>query len=498
MKKLDQLLLKSYIGPLVLTFFIALFVLDMMFLWKYVDDMIGKGIETFVLMELMFYASATSVPMAFPLAVLVASIMTFGNYGEHFELTAVKSSGVSLFRFMRPLIVFSLIVSGLAFYFSNNVLPIANLKFKSLLHDIRNQKPALNFKEGIFNTDIDGFSIKIDGKSADQKTIYGVVIYDHTSGRGNDHVITADSATLKNSADGNILTLLLYYGKQYKEETLVSDNGAPVKHYRSNFDFWEKKFDLSAFQLDRTDESYFSKIHSMLNIRQLQNGLDTVKMEMDDEILLMNRNLSNYYINKKLSNDTTGLVENLQIIDTSELYQYVVDRTVGQEKTIYNIASTKVRNVKNIINGKVDVLKYKNRDKVQYQVHMHQKFTLSVACILLFFIGAPLGSIIKKGGFGWPMFLATIFFVIYLVTSIIGEKISESTLWQPWQGMWLSTALLTPLGIFLTVKAKNDAQLLSLPNFVSNAFKNSIIPKALAFFQDKFNKDRAKPNNHDK
>lgn len=466
MKKLDWLLLKSYIGPLVLTFFISLFVLDMMFLWKYVDDMIGKGIESFVLMELMFYASATSVPMAFPLAVLVASIMTFGNFGEHFELTAIKSSGVSLFRFMRPLILFSVFLSGAAFYFSNNILPVANLKFSTLLYDIRKQKPALNFKEGIFNKDIDNFSIRIGRKSEDQKTIYDVLIYDFTSGKGNDHVIVADSAKIFHSDDGSELVFELYNGIQYKDETIISDIENPANHYKSTFETWEKRFDLSGFEMNRSDQEFFTKRHKMLNIRQLSNGLDTAKMEFDDEIDLLHANLSNYFVSKREKYDTSGIfkVEPFKLIN---FYEHFECLSKNDQNNLINIGITKARNVKNILDSKKEILKYKNQDIVKYKVHMHQKFTLSVACIVLFFIGAPLGSIIKKGGFGWPMLLAVIFFVVYLVTSVTGEKMAEKLVLTPFVGLWLSTFLLLPFGFFLTIKAKNDSPLFNFEFYKS-------------------------------
>ncbi|MGB1247431.1 MAG: LptF/LptG family permease [Chitinophagales bacterium] len=461
MKKLDKLLLKSYIGPLVLTFFIALFVLDMMFLWKYVDDMIGKGIETFVLLKLLFYASATSVPMAFPLAILVASIMTFGNYGEHFELTAVKSSGISLFRFMRPLIVFSIMMAGVAFYFSNNVLPVANLEFRSLLYDIRQQKPALDFQPGIFNNDIEGFSVKMDSKSEDEQSIYDVIVYDHTENVGNNHVIIADSARLSHNDDGSELILMLYNGKQYKEEANLFDKNVPEEHFRTNFDTWEKHFDLSSFQLSRTDKDNFSGMHQMLNIKQLYIEMDTVLQQAEREKQIMKDNLTNYFISEKEKKDTLDLFV-LPVIDSVNFYtQFDADIDLAKYSAIGN-GMVKARNVKNIAEGKMEILSYKHEDLVQYKIHIHQKFSLSAACIVLFFIGAPLGAIIKKGGFGWPMLGAVLFFVVYIVTSIIGEKTTEQLVLAPWQGVWLSTLILSPIGIFLTYKAKNDSQIFSV------------------------------------
>lgn len=443
----------------------------MMFLWKYVDDLIGKGIEGAVLAELMFYASAVQVPMAFPLAVLVASIMTFGSFGEQFELTAVKASGVSLFRFMQPLIFFSFFLSMLAFYFSNNVLPVANLEFSTLLSDIRKQKPALSFQEKLFNNDIDNFSIRVDDKSDDDKTVYGLMIYDHTENRGNNHLILADSAEFSYANDGAVMVVNLFNGNQYKEETLPSETNGPAKMLTTSYSSWEKHFDLSEFKLERQDQGAFTKLHRMLNFNQLKTGADSTKLEIEDEKVLMVENLSRYYIFTKAKLDTTGIF-NFDLLDIN-FYQSFDTSSLITQQNIMKSSLIKARNIKNIIIGKQDIIKIKNRDLVQYQVYMHQKFTLSVACIVLFFIGAPLGSIIKKGGFGWPMLLAVIFFVVYIVTSIMGEKTAEQLVLKPWQGMWLSTGLLLPIGVFLTWKAMNDSPI----------FNGNLISKVLSIFK---------------
>lgn len=459
MKKLDKLLILSYLGPLLLTFCIALFVLDMMFLWKYVDDLIGKGIEGSIIAELMFYASAVQVPMAFPLAVLVASIMTFGSLGEQFELTAVKASGISLFRFMRPLIFFTILLSFSAFYFSNNILPVANLEFSTLLSDIRKQKPALAFEEKIFNNDINNFSIRVNGKSEDNKTVYDVLIYDHSENKGNNHAIMADSAEFGYLNNGGVMSILLFNGNQYKEETLPIETNLPQKMMITSYSSWEKHFDLSEFQLDRQDQGAFTKLHRMLNLNQLKSGADTVVMEMEDEMELMMTNVGRYYLFFKRDEDTSGFFTQ----DTLPLNFYAEFDSLPStsQYNVINSAEIKARNIKNILVSKDEILGFKYKDLIQYRLYMHQKFTLSVACLVLFFIGAPLGAIIKKGGFGWPMLLAVIFFVIYIVASIIGEKTAEQLVLSPGQGMWLSTFLLLPIGLFLTWKAKNDSPIFS-------------------------------------
>ncbi|MFT4969159.1 MAG: lipopolysaccharide export system permease protein [Chitinophagales bacterium] len=470
MKKLDKLLILSYLGPLLLTFCIALFVLDMMFLWKYVDDLIGKGIDGGILAELMFYASAVQVPMAFPLAVLVASIMTFGSLGEQFELTAVKASGISLFRFMRPLIFFTILMSFGAFYFSNNVLPVANLEFSTLLSDIRKQKPALAFEEHIFNNDIQNYSIRIKGKSDDDKTVYDIMIYDHTENRGNNHVILADSAEFGYLNDGGVMSISLHNGSQFKEETMPIEKNVPAKMMVTRYKSWEKHLDLSAFKLERQDQTAFTKLHRMLNLRQLQNGADSVMYEMQDERDLMMTNISRYYLFIKAKGDTSGLFD--QELLPLSFYTEFDSLIYAVKLDVLKSSLIKARNMKNIIVSKQEMLHFKSKDLIQYRLYMHQKFSLSIACIVLFFIGAPLGAIIKKGGFGWPMLLAVIFFVIYIVTSIMGEKTAEQMVLAPWQGIWLSTFLLLPVGMFLTWKAKNDS-----PIFTGRFYKNLFLLK---------------------
>lgn len=459
MKKLDKLLLKSYIGPLVLTFFITLFVFDMQFLWKYIDDLIGKGLDTSILLKLMYYASATMVPMALPLAVLLASIMTFGSFGEHFELTAIKSSGVSLFRFMRPLILFSLFLAGTAFYFSNNILPVANLKFRTLLYDVRHQKPALDFQPGFFNNALDGFSIRIDSKNPNGSTIYGVLIYDHTGGSDNKHVIVADSAEFINRHDGAELVIVLYDGYDYKEEaTLQYSEVNDDSHYKTKFEKWEKHFDLSDFTLQNSDEDFFSKMHGMLNIKQIIEEIDTVNMSIKEEKQILNLNLSNYFIFEKERLDTSNIftADSLYARNFAMKMDTLSDDT---KKEVYASASNSVRNIKNILMSKKEILYSKYRDKDKYWLEVHRKFTLAVAVIVLFFIGAPLGAIVKKGGLGWPMVMAVLFFVLYHLFTIAGEKSALTSAIPIWVGMWLSTIILLPIGIILTVKAKNDSKI---------------------------------------
>ncbi|MBL0309375.1 MAG: LptF/LptG family permease [Bacteroidetes bacterium] len=280
-KKLDWLVVKTFIGPFILTFFIAQFVLVMQFLWKYVDDLVGKGLDFWVLIQLLLFASARLVPLALPLSVLLASIMVYGSFGEHFELTAAKSAGISLLRFMLPLFVTVTFISIFAFYFSNNLLPMANLKFSALLYDIRNQKPSVALKPGIFYSGLDGFFIKAEGKDDATDELSSIIVFDHTSGHGDDHVITAAKGQMIQNDNEMTLLLKLKNGRQYREID-PKDPGQNENEYTmvsTSFQSWEKRFDLSQFKLSRTDETFFKNLKQMLDLKQLKGAMDTVQME---------------------------------------------------------------------------------------------------------------------------------------------------------------------------------------------------------------------------
>jgi lipopolysaccharide export system permease protein len=479
-KKLDWLVVKSFIGPFVLTFFIAQFVLVMQFLWKYVDDLVGKGLDTWVLMELLMYASARLVPLALPLAVLLASIMTYGSFGEHYELTAVKSAGISLFRFMRSLIITVTLISIFAFFFSNNLLPRANLKFGALLYDIRHQKPTVALKPGIFYSGIDGFAIRAGQKDDETNTLYDITVYDHTSGKGDDHVITAKKGSMTQDEEALALTLTLDTGKQYREID-PKDPGKenPYQMVNTEFSSWEKRFDLSQFKLARTDENFFKDLKQMLDLEQLYTEIDTINMEAGK----LKEGFANYtvpYVNlKKFGMDTATKEVKVAAIK----FDKPEDLLLGFEKTkriqVMEIAMTRARNIKNFADITTKQLEYKGRDYTTHMVEVYRKFTLSIACLVLFFIGAPLGSIIRKGGLGWPLFYCVIFFIVYHVTSIIGEKLCENNVLTVFGGMWLSTFILTPIGLFLTLKATNDSKIYST-DYYQNVFRQLASKKSAA------------------
>lgn len=472
MKKLDLFILKSYLGPLVMTFFIALFILLMQFVWKYIDDLVGKGLEWYIILKLLFYASTTVVPLALPLAILLSSLMTFGNLGEHYELVTVKAAGISLSRVMRPLIIVSIMISALAFYFSNNILPKANLKFLSLLYDVREKKLAFNLREGVFYNGIDGFVIRVGKKEKDGNTIRDIMIYDHTKHLGNVSLTTAEWGKMELTADKRFLVFKLYNGTNYEERVDLRNNEATRPFQRTAFTEQYQKFDLSAFQLTRTDENLFKKNYEMQNIRQLSYSIDSLKLLLEKDKANSRQNYRNnfpFFVTldtlRRPPPDTVFTFNPSLIHNFPERSPYTLLETAKNAA----IASRQYLNI-----GKEEVY---NRSKLvnKHQVLFHKKFAFSIACFLLFFIGAPLGAIIRKGGLGMPAVVSTLFFILFWVISFVGEKYAVEGELAAWQGIWIASAVLMPIGVFLTIKATNDASLLDVDAWTS--FFNRLVKK---------------------
>lgn len=473
MKKIDQLVVKTFAGPFLLTFFIALFIIVMQFLWKYIDDMIGKGLEWHLVLELIFFASASFVPLALPLAVLLSSIMTFGNLGEHYELVALKSSGISLFRFMQPLIITVIFLSLIAFYFSNNILPIANMKFGALLHDIRHQKPTLNIQPGVFYREIQGFSIRVADKDDDDKTVHDVMIYDFTSGRGNENMLIAKKGEMYSSEDRRFLYLKLFDGVQYQE---VRQKGSTYnyEHNRTEFKEWEKVFDLSDFSMSRSDESLWKNHYQMMNISQLEQAIDTFNAEIEERKETLKNNLTTFFSFLKFNLDSVYKTSENVLSDSAKLYVDDILNSIHfqpDKKEEISKALNSARNTKSYVGVAARDLDYRRKNLARHNVEWHRKFTLSVACIVLFFVGAPLGALIRKGGFGMPIFMSILFFVVFHVFSMSGEKIAEEGTISAFLGMWMAIFVLLPVGIFLSYKAMNDSPLLSMEWYYKTAAK---------------------------
>ena len=459
-KKLDILIIRSFIGPFIVTFFVSLFVLIMQFFWLYMDEMIGKGVSVWMLIQLLVYMSTTLVPLALPLSILLSSIMTFGNMGENFELVAIKSSGISLLRFMRPLLIFVIGISGLAFLFSNNVIPVANLKALSLLYDVRNSKPTLNIRPDQFNNEIQGYSIRVGSKDQDGNTIRDVIIYDHTDLSGNNKVILAKEGQMIASADKHSLIFKLKDGWRYEEGTNrgVHDQTQTRMHFAK----WDKMFDLSSLNFTRTNEDLFKNESQMMNVNQLSNEIDSIKKYKIKSYNSISGYIAPYVTINNKSKEGDQIIKKLNdnkpqthTYDSSFL-QIVPDssRTAVLQTTINNLRNFKSLMDVTALSKKIDSERY-----LKFDVEYHRKFTLSFACILLFLIGAPLGAIIRKGGLGMPLVIAVVFFMAFHILNITGEKLAKTSALLPWMGMWMSTFLLLPLACWLIISARNDSQI---------------------------------------
>lgn len=452
-KKLYRLVLMEFAGPFVLTFFISLFVLLMQFLWKYIDDLVGKGLEWTIIAELIYYTSITLIPLALPLAILVSSIMTFGNLAEHFEIVAGKAAGISLQKIMRPVLVCALAVSVLAFLFSNYVLPVANLKMGTLLYDVRQQKPSLYITEGVFYNGIEGYSIRIGKKEKDGITVHQVMIYDHRQGIGNSKVITAESGKMQLSDDKNFLMLTLFNGRSYEEGTRNRDGSHTHPLTRAEFESQQIRFDLSTFKLTRSNEEWFKDNWQMMNFKQLTYAIDSLEKRFDNRKKEMAESAGAYlyYLNdsvlmKKATADHSGSSMNPLVIDPGL-----------QVNTVFEQAAASARNAKMFIKNNADEAESKLRTITRYKIEWHRKFTLSIACFILFLIGAPFGAIVRKGGLGLPLVVSVVLFIFFHVISITGEKFAKENVISPAEGMWIAPALLLPFGLLLVYKATHDS-----------------------------------------
>jgi lipopolysaccharide export system permease protein len=445
----------------------------MQFLWKYLEDLVGKGLETIVLIEFFTYASAHLITMALPLAVLLASIMTMGNLGENYELASLKASGISLQRILLPLIILSVGISLLAFLFSNYVAPVANLKLTSLIYDITNQKPALNIKEGIYYDEISGYVLRVSKKEKDGKTVKNIFIYDHTENRGNVKMIFAETGFLDMTTDKNFLLVKLNNGVSYEEIKPSKPNALNKPFIRTSFKEELIRMDLSDFKMSRTKEELFKENYKMMNVFQLDQTIDSIHKEIEYRLSDFERQvLRNLGINHSLSANT-GLKfwypENFNG-DVLSLFSKT------EQGRILDNSLNIIRGNINYADASLNDYKARNYSIVRSKMEWHGRFTLSIACLVLFFIGAPLGAIVRKGGLGMPVVLSVLFFLAYHIVSTTGEKFAKEEVWPPFQGMWFSTFIFLPIGFFLTVKATTDSKLFEADYYLS-FFKRFITKK---------------------
>jgi lipopolysaccharide export system permease protein len=459
----------------------------MQFLWKYVDDMVGKGIEMYILAELFFYAAMTFVPQAMPLAILFASLMTFGNLGEQLELLAMKSSGISLIRIMKPLIIFLIFTSIAVFFFQNNLIPVSKVKFYTILFSVKIKSPELEIPERTFCYVLKGRNLYVKQKDKKRQLMKDIMIYDYQEGFNNARIIVADSGRLKSSIDKKYLVMTLYSGESFENvkgnKNRARDAKDPVPYRRATFDTMEMLIEYDA-NFDRKDESIYSDRFIGKNIAELKHSIDSMTVRLDSIKELESKTLFAQSYKKTIfgtlkveptatpppsgenSSSTEQAAAVAPAVPTIDFDSLCSAQPDDIKASLFGQSKRNIENLQMNYMMKASLLKSEDKEIRWHHTEMHSKFTLSFACLIFFFIGAPLGAIIRKGGLGAPAVISVLLFVIYYIIDSLGYKMARDAVWLPWQGMWLSSAVLLPLGIFLTYKAVNDSVILNAETYI--------------------------------
>ena len=469
MKRLHLFILKSFIGPFFVTLVISLFVLLMQFLWVYLDELVGKGLELDIILEFILYTMALLMTNALPLALLLASIMTFGELGENNELLAMKAAGISLYRIIRPVIILGVFLSISAFFFSNLVIPEAYKKLFALMQSIRELRPEIIVKEGIFSNEIDGFSIKVGKKSNEGDMLYDILIYDHTDQKGNIKVTVADSGTMKITKDKKYMMLNLYSGQSYNE---VKSDDRGKKTYPSRTDKFLKQTlytELQGMELERKDESIFRNQYKALQNNQLivfQDSLskEVERMRMQYALSLNYNQMINSSISQMSREDTT-VIEDIKLQRYYDIDSLLVNMNHTVKVEVIQRALSDARNNLRSLQMAEEGLVTNVRNLNRFGIEWHKKYTFALACLIFIFIGAPLGALIRKGGLGMPLVVSILLFILYWIMSTTGEKFARESVSAIWKGVWFTTMFFFPAGIFLTYKAANDSIIFNSSGF---------------------------------
>jgi lipopolysaccharide export system permease protein len=473
MKKIDLFMIRSFIGPLILTFFIVLIIFILQFLWMYVDELAGKGLEPKVLAELLFQFSLTFFPLSLPLAILLASLMTFGNMGEFLELTALKSAGVPLQRIMMPVFVFASFLAVASFAFADYVLPISTRKARTLLSDIRRMRPELDIQAGTFYNGIDGLSIKITDKDPETNRLDGIYIYDNREGIGNSSIIHADSGYMRVTGDESGLILTLYNGNAYKdiEEKNVPQDKRKYPFRRDKFTEQTMIIELTGFGLNRSGMDLYRSNYAMLNTSELTYFIDSLSGRYFTRAETYFKEFSKTRVFTPTHYFSGGYYHYGDTVAAKELKSFnckaVFDTLSFTDKTTtISRALSFARDGTSFMTEKSESLLMEAKNLKRYEAERYKRYTLPLACLVFFFIGAPLGAIIRKGGLGTPAVISVLFFLFYYVISLSGEKFAKELIISVPLGMLASTIILLPIGIFLTYKATTDAAIMNTETYI--------------------------------
>ena len=464
-KRLDVYVLRNFLGLFLLTLMVCIFILLMQFVWMHVRDLVGKGVELSVLAEFFVYAVASVVPLALPLAVLLASLISFGNLGEKVELTAMKAAGISLFRIIRPLVLAVLVICVGAFYFSNSILPVTQVKLWTLIFSLRQKSPELDIPEGEFYDGISGYQIYVRHKDPKRGMLYDMMLYDYSKGFRDMTVMVADSGKIVFSDDKRYLMLHLYSGESFenldRKQQRATGTTKNIPYRRETFAEKQLLIDFNS-DLTRMDESVLADQHVSKNVSQLMHSIDSVEHVSDarckeqSDKLIKERYFGREGSRTDVILPTTLSSEDVERYNLDSLWAHL---SLTRKKQVYSIAQEKARNYRDQIEYNAILLEDTERYVRKHEIELYRKFTLAFACLIFFFIGAPLGAIIRKGGLGAPVVISVILFIIYYIIDNTGYKMAREALWPCWAGMWLSSFVLLPTGIFLTYKAATDSPL---------------------------------------
>lgn len=482
-------MLQRFLPLLTMTFFICLFIVLMQFLWKSIEDLVGKGLSVGVICELFFYAALSMVPTALPLAVLLASLMVFGNLGEKFELTAMKASGISLFRIMRPLIVFMAFLAVGAFFFQNDVLPIAKTKMWTLLFSVRQKSPEVEIPVRSFYDQIPNMNLYTESKNPETGMLYGMILYDLSRGYDNTRVILADSGRFNFTEDKTRLFLHLYSGEMFEN---MRDNsmGASSSRYmpfrREHFNDKQIYFPFDA-NFNRIDEGGMRSQYIGQNVRQLMHSIDSIGREVDSvgtQYATEIRNAPYFGLTRTITRrQPDGTFENIErpqvaLDQPIDIDSIITARGPSLQKSYLTQALAKAKRQKQEYMYRSLALSEQAKLMRRHDIEMQRKFTLSFACIIFFFIGAPLGAIIKKGGLGMPLVISVLLFIVYFLIDNAGYKMARDGKMPVWEGIWLSSFVLLPMGVFFTYKAVGDSAVFNMDAY-RNFFRR-LIGKTMA------------------
>lgn len=492
-------MLQRFLPLLAMTFFICLFIVLMQFLWVHIKDLVGKGLSIGVIGELFFYAALTMVPMALPLAVLLASLMTFGNLGEKFELTAIKAAGISLFRAMKPLIIFMVFLATGAFFFQNDVLPIAQTKMWTLLFSMRQKSPEVEIPERSFYDQIPGMNLYVERKDAETGMLYDMIIYDMSRGLDNTRVILADSGKLNFTEDKQHLHLQLYDGEMFenlRDNSMGTSSSNFLPFRRESFEDKQIYFMFDA-NFNRMDESTMRNQYIGKNVQELITSIDSIQHIVDSigdnysrDITTRDYVKSENYTLQRTDSGSVKVFPSVAKAATVNVDTVFAGLSTSEARNYINQALSKAKRQRQDYEFRSMVLIEQGKLMRRHDIELQRRFTLSFACLIFFFIGAPLGAIIKKGGIGTPLVISVFLFIVYYIFDNMGYKMARDGKVEVWMGIWLSSAVLLPLGVFFTYKAVGDSQVFNIDAYtqffnalLGKRLKRSLVPKE-AFTQE--------------